>query len=129
MHLSALYIQDNEKGNRSICPPNQEVVEEYLVLCKMVITHFSYVFVVLSVLTGVRVTAVINTVNNDSQSAAICCDKPSVVCNCNINTDQPSSNVSEAIEALERKVDHLISLVSNSSTSSPEPTNPPGKPH
>ena len=95
----------------------------------MVITHFSYVFVVLSVLTDVRVTAVINTVNNDSQSAAICCDKPSVVCNCNINTDQPSSNVSEAIEALERKVDHLISLVSNSSTSSPEPTNPPGKPH
>ncbi|CAH3151087.1 unnamed protein product [Porites lobata] len=90
--------------------------------------HFSYVFVVLSVLTGVRVTAVINTVNNDHQSAAICCDKPSVVCNCNINTDQSSSNVSEAIEALERKVDHLISLVSNSSTSSPEPTNPPGIP-
>ena len=125
MHLSALYIQDNEKVNRSICPPNQEVVES--VLCKMVITHFSYVFVVLSVLTGVRVTAVINTVNNDRQSAAICCDKPSVVCNC--NTDQSSSNVSEAIEALERKVDHLITLVSNSSTSSPEPTNPPGKPH
>ena len=42
--------------------PNQGVVDEYLVLCKMVITHFSYVFVVLSVLTGVRVTAVINTV-------------------------------------------------------------------
>ena len=127
MHLSALYIQDNEKGNRSICPPNQEVVDEYLVPCKTVIMHFSSVFVVLSVLTGVRVTAVINTVNTDNQSAAICW--PSVVCNCNINTDQPSSNVSEAIEALERKVDHLISLVSNSSTSSPEPTNPPGKPH
>ena len=90
------------------------------------IMYFSYVFVVLSGLTGVRVATEINTVN---QSAAICCDKPSVVCNCNINTDQPSSNVSEAIEVLERKVDHLITLISNSSTSSPEPTNPPGRPH
>ena len=31
----------------------------------MVIMHFSYVFVVLSILIGVRVVAVINTVNND----------------------------------------------------------------
>lgn len=79
--------------------------------------HYKYGFLALLVL-----VVSVNTSDYMYSSSANCTNM--VVCNCNVKQD---SNFTEAIKALETKLDKLIALVNKTSPPTPQPTQPPGE--
>ena len=80
--------------------------------------HSFFVCLALVIVSNAKILA-LDARNNQT---VVCCDRPSVVCNC--NASPPGSN--EAIQALEKKLDQLIALFNSSSPPTAEPTHPPG---
>ena len=79
-----------------------------------------FTFLALLLLLGAK-SSWVNAVFNSSSED---CAAKIVVCNCNVNQD---SHVSEAINALDAKLEKLIALVTNTSPPTPQPTQTPGK--
>ena len=79
-----------------------------------------FAFLVLLVLINAKSLRVNAAFNSSSED----CAAKMVVCNCNVNQD---SQVSEAIKALDAKLEKLIALFTNTSPPTPQPTQSPGE--
>ena len=79
-------------------------------------------FAFLALLTMIRDKCwCVNAVHNSSSED---CSAKMVVCNCNVNQD---AHFTEALSALEAKLDKLMALMNITSPPPPQPTQPPGE--
>lgn len=78
-----------------------------------------FAFLALLVLIDAKSSWVNAAFNSSSED----CAAKMVVCNCNVNQD---SQLTEAIKALDAKLEKLIALVTNTSPPTPQPTQSPG---